>query len=103
MTSTSIRELVNLDVETSSICGWLGGGNIKLETNVENEGDVVYYCEIHPNALEDNRNLLSVFNDISKKTCKLWGKNAKNIEIFEDKNEGNLSGYSLSITLANQE
>lgn len=93
----TVRELILLDEDSSKICGWMSGGNIRFERDVT---DIHYYCDIHPSVFDNVSDLLLVFNNINEKLHNIWGQRAKNIRFLETGNEFELSQYYVDIELA---
>ena len=94
-----ITELIELNDKALEVLGWNGGGSMDIGYNVEEEGDLVLYVEIHDNAIVKWSDLREAFNDMEAKLNTIFGNKAAGFEFFDDENSP--SGFSVAIPMAN--
>ena len=91
----NVIELIELTQRTHEILGWNGGGNIILEPNVMDVGDLWLYIEIHHSKIGSD--LLESFEEMKNQLEALYGGKQLGIEFNEYEKAD--SGYGCSIII----
>lgn len=91
----NVKYLIEKCEQAHCALGWRMGGSIELGYNVEEEGDLWMYVELHNKAVEGE--LLSCLTECRSKLREIFGDPVISIEFFE--HEKSPSGYAAAIEL----